>query len=752
MDRTDRVNPKQPVSPPGTPVEVDQQLCDLNSLLGDLDEAPDGIDVVQEAMRNQLVQVRLGLASSLFMALRVRHAPTADHSLRVALGCSAWAMARQMSAEERDELEVAALLHDIGKIGVSDSILRKPTALTSDQAAVMNRSNRYALHVLASCCVSQRMLQIVEHVGAWYDGTRRGFRLVGEDLPLASRMITIVDAYDAMTTNRVYRKAMPSERALAELFTFAGSQFDPALVADFANQQATGRSLMQGPTTQRWLQSLSAKTSNRFWQLRNPPRPLQSALEPFSDFQEQLFNLLHDGVVFVDARLDIVRWNRGAERLTGMLAESVEHRRWQPVIIGLRHADGRIIKEADCPVAHCIKSGSQSFQRLLIAGRDGEILPVDVQCLPVIDDVGFKGGATVVLRDASSETLLKERVQSLHEKAIRDSLTGVANRAEFDRVFAEAIRRHVQKGLPCSLIICDIDRFKGINDQFGHQAGDEALVSFATLLRRSCRHGDLVARYGGEEFVMVCEACSSQEATQVAEKVRQELAQTPLAELNGQFITASFGVTELQPGDTVETMLRRADRGLLMAKDSGRNRVVQLGTGMVASQVKAKTLQWWSSWLRPSVTSKLVEEHLSTNVPLNVAVQKLYGFVADHDADIVSIRDNQMVLRISVDRPVQQRRRSDRPQPLRMQLEFSELETAPKNDRAAHGLRITAVHVSIRPERQRDRRHNPAEAARNLLISLKSYLMAQHYDPSREGHRILSGGTMLQRAVLRWRQ
>src|SRR5688572_25780389 len=117
------------------------------------------------------------------------------------------------------------------------------------------------------------------------------------------------------------------------------------------------------------------------------------------------------------------------------------------------------------------------------------------------------------MHDASSQVTLEQRVQSLHERATRDALTQVANRAEFDRLLQSSVESHLERRLPCSLIICDLDHFKRINDTFGHPAGDEVLVGFGALLRRHCRSGDLVARYGGEEFVMLCPDCDNATAT-----------------------------------------------------------------------------------------------------------------------------------------------------------------------------------------------------------------------------------------------
>ena len=155
----------------------------------------------------------------------------------------------------------------------------------------------------------------------------------------------------------------------------------------------------------------------------------------------------------------------------------------------------------------------------------------------------------------------------------------MANRAEFDRVHAMFVAAHQQQQVPCSLMMCDLDRFKLVNDTYGHQAGDDAIKSLASLLKSSCRPGDLVARYGGEEFVLLCADCDNASAARRAEQIRKALSQLPQPKMDGRAVTVSFGVTEIQPGDTPETMLRRADRALLMAKANGRNTVVQLGTG-----------------------------------------------------------------------------------------------------------------------------------------------------------------------------
>jgi hypothetical protein len=191
-------------------------------------------------------------------------------------------------------------------------------------------------------------------------------------------------------------------------------------------------------------------------------------------------------------------------------------------------------------------------------------------------------------------------------------------------------------------------------------------------------------------------------------------------------VTASFGVTEVQGGDTPETMLRRADRGLLQAKDMGRNTVVQLGCG-INGEEKTPNPRGWFSWFHSTPPDQVLERRLITAVPLKIAAEKLRGFVADHEAEITAIDENHVALKIEGNHTPLLRRSSDRPVPFLIELRFEETRLPPDGRKAAELLR-TMIHVVIRPRRSRDRRrHNCVERARQLLVSLKSYLMAQEY-------------------------
>jgi diguanylate cyclase (GGDEF)-like protein/PAS domain S-box-containing protein len=728
MDTNTSPSPSPLENPPAPATE--SHLAALSHLLANLDEAAARNSSprarTEEANQNRLVQVRLGLASSLYVALRAKHAPTANHCLRVALGVSSWALARNMPPDQLDELEVAALLHDVGKIGVADSVLTKPGKLTPEEAITMDRQRQHGSEILATCCASPEILDVVKYSPAWFNGARHGFDKHGADLPLGAKMLAIVDAFDAMTTDHVYRRAMARERAMAELFEMAGVQFDPVLVKEFCTLVQADLIKLTPDVARRWLRNLEPELANAPWRLTNHTAPTTLATGEEADllFHQKLLESMHDGVIFIDTNLQILFWNRGIERLTGISAASVLHRRWLPSLMQMHDERDDEIADENCPVVYAMQSGVQTLRRLSIAGRHQKKLSVDVHLVPVVSRSGIAHGAALLLHDASSQITLEERVQTLHEKATHDPLTKIPNRAEFDRALKQFVEAHLELGIPCSLIICDIDHFKRINDTFGHQAGDEALISFAALLRRFTRTGDLVARYGGEEFVLLCADCDNSTATQRAEEIRSELASIAQPMLEGKCITASFGVTEVQPGDSPDTMLRRSDRALLQAKDTGRNRVVQLGSGILGHE-RPTAATPWLSWFRSAPPGMLVERKLSTAVPLNIAVEKLRGFLADHHAQIISIDESLINFQIDGQYvPQGKRGSSDRPLSFMVSMRFEQAKVKTNTKFYESQLR-TIFHVSVRPRRNRDRRRSDIlERANQLVFSLRSYLMA----------------------------
>ncbi|ADH85345.1 diguanylate cyclase [Desulfurivibrio alkaliphilus] len=176
---------------------------------------------------------------------------------------------------------------------------------------------------------------------------------------------------------------------------------------------------------------------------------------------------------------------------------------------------------------------------------------------------------------------LKRKTDLLEKFALLDGLTGIPNRRHFDELFDKEMRRCLRNGLPLSVIMTDIDHFKGFNDNYGHGAGDKCLQKVAGALSGSLvRPGDSICRYGGEEFVALLPGTDAAGAREVAERLRvavEALAITHEHSSAAPVVTVSLGAATLDPRRDSETdrqpLLSRADQALYAAKEAGRNRV-----------------------------------------------------------------------------------------------------------------------------------------------------------------------------------
>jgi two-component system cell cycle response regulator len=195
-----------------------------------------------------------------------------------------------------------------------------------------------------------------------------------------------------------------------------------------------------------------------------------------------------------------------------------------------------------------------------------------------IDKTELLARARTQIRRRRYTDHLRDNVQNSIEMAITDALTGLHNRRYMESHLATLAEQASTRGKPLALMILDIDYFKSINDNYGHDAGDDVLREFAVRVRKSIRGIDLACRYGGEEFVIVMPETDLHVAGMVAERLRRSIAGEPFAVHKGTKrieVTISIGLTTLeQKGEAVADVLKRADTALYRAKHDGRNRVV----------------------------------------------------------------------------------------------------------------------------------------------------------------------------------
>jgi two-component system cell cycle response regulator len=269
-----------------------------------------------------------------------------------------------------------------------------------------------------------------------------------------------------------------------------------------------------------------------------------------SDAQAALFEASENAfdLVIVNANLD----NYDPLRLCSQL-RSLERTRFLPILIITEQGDDEMVVRA-----------------LELGVNDYIVRPVDPNELVA--------RSLTQMRRKHYNDRLRSSVQQTIELAVTDPLTGLSNRRYLDNHINTLFSRSMARGRPLSVLIADIDRFKQINDTYGHDAGDDILREFANRVRSTVRGADLACRFGGEEFVVVMPDTSPEVAAIVAERLRAVVETAPfLVKSSGQElnVTASFGISSRTPSIvTPGHLMKQADLALYEAKNAGRNRVV----------------------------------------------------------------------------------------------------------------------------------------------------------------------------------
>jgi len=234
--------------------------------------------------------------------------------------------------------------------------------------------------------------------------------------------------------------------------------------------------------------------------------------------------------------------------------------------------------------------GLELCRRIRATGKSGYIYFIILTAKEKKEDVvkGLEAGADDLLvkpfshEELKCRVLIGERILNLEKRILQlastDSLTGILNRRAFTERLKAELERAGRENAPLSIIMADIDHFKRVNDEYGHQAGDRVLQEFSRRLMKPARPYDFLGRYGGEEFIACLPNTNEEQARSIAERLRRGVEETAVSrsdDANIQ-ITASFGTASYRAEDgkdDVDQIIKRADDALYKAKREGRNRV-----------------------------------------------------------------------------------------------------------------------------------------------------------------------------------
>ena len=292
------------------------------------------------------------------------------------------------------------------------------------------------------------------------------------------------------------------------------------------------------------------------------------------DSFKRILDNLHDGLYFVDRKRVITYWNKAAERISGFAAAEVVGKSCADNI--LTHVDGHgcALCTGICPLAETMCDGKLRQSEIYLHHKDGHRIPVSVRASPLTDADGKVIGGIELFTDISHQAANELKIIELERLALLDGLTQLANRVYLEREihgkFEEMKRFDQQFGC----LFMDIDHFKSVNDQYGHDVGDAVLKFIARTLAANARPFDVYGRWGGEEFVGVIRCIGEKDLERLGNRLRS-LIETSYVMHEGKRIsvTMSIGATLFRETDSPASLVKRADELLYRSKREGRNRL-----------------------------------------------------------------------------------------------------------------------------------------------------------------------------------
>lgn len=287
----------------------------------------------------------------------------------------------------------------------------------------------------------------------------------------------------------------------------------------------------------------------------------------------QLLNQLNDAVYMLDRDMNVTFWNRAAERITGYPASRMIGR---PCHQTLEHCDphGTVLCHSQCPMLRAMEHGQDIEAVVYFGHAEGQRVPIAVRICPARNDHGDVIGALQVFSDDAARMMAVQRIGELERLADNDALTGLRNR----RFMVESVELRIAEaqrdGGSFGCVFIDLDHFKRINDQWGHETGDNALKVVARTIVADLTPMDTPGRWGGEEFVALIAVASGEALAARAERLAAMIRNCKLYAGSALVpLSASLGATLYQAGDNADTLIQRADGLMYESKRNGRDRV-----------------------------------------------------------------------------------------------------------------------------------------------------------------------------------
>jgi diguanylate cyclase (GGDEF)-like protein/putative nucleotidyltransferase with HDIG domain len=557
----------------------------------------------------EIAALHLRTIEALSLAIEAKDHTTHDHLKRVQTYAVQIGKDLNLDGPELNAIQAAAMLHDIGKLAVPEHILSKPGRLTPEEFEKMKIHPIVGAEILNRVQFPYPVVPIVRSHHERWNGSGYPDGLRGEQIPIGARILSVVDCFDALTSERPYRRAILPDEAIRHLKNESGTSYDPRIVELIEQSYQELEQVVSGSAQEKGLTDVVLKIDRQvapgagFAELPNEDEVraasfLASIVSARQEAQllfelaQTLGNSLslketlsvvagrvkemvpHDGVVFYvcqDGKL-VPKYVHGVDYelftsieiplglgISGWVAQNEK-----PIINGDPAAETRHLGDPS------LVSALQSALSVPLRGRESV---AGVLSLYLRERQGFTNEHLRMLLAASSKLGLSVENALQYEKAQdtarTDFLTGLPNARAICVHLEKEISRSRRAGNTLAVLMCDLNGFKRVNDGFGHLAGNKLLQEIAKRLQAASREYDQVGRLGGDEFVFVLPEMKQESVEQLKTRLQATVTEAAHSVCGEETVTVSIGCAFYpQDGSSAEELLSEADRRMYESKES----------------------------------------------------------------------------------------------------------------------------------------------------------------------------------------
>jgi len=557
----------------------------------------------------EVASLHLRTIEALALAIEAKDHTTRDHLQRVQIYARELAVSLDLSDEELQALQAAALLHDIGKLAVPEHIISKPGKLTPEEFEKMKIHPVVGAEILERVRFPYPVAPIVRAHHEKWDGTGYPSGLRGEEIPIGARILAAVDCLDALASDRQYRRALPLEDAMKVVRSESGKAFDPRVVdaleegyVEWERQAhlpghksaalSTDVKIERGHAPAAGFEASNgvpavagAEPVNFLNLIAGARQEVQALFEISQDLGNSLS--LDETLSVLDVRLrriiphhSLAVWMVHGGELIPEYVNGEDCRLFSSLQIPMGQGLSGWVAENGKPIVN----GNPSVEPSYLNDKTMTSSLRSAVALPLEGASGTLGVLTLyhMERDAFTKDHLRLlmavgpkigmsienalRFQQAESSATTDFLTSLPNaRSLFLQLDAEVSRAR-RNNQALTVVVLDLDDLKQINDRFGHLEGNRLLREVAAGLKASCREYDYVARMGGDEFVVLISGVKLADAENRVEEFRQVVARIGVQSFDKP-LSASVGVAHFPAdGADAERLLAEADRLMYQQK------------------------------------------------------------------------------------------------------------------------------------------------------------------------------------------